>query len=182
MMSIQPNGMYKVMIALKTVLQQDEALMRLLYYYPEDIYLKRPDPLDPSLKDVIIQDYSNTTDKEIAIEREILENRFRTTPTASDIEGQQICRIYLYTDDRNPTRNYKVANQNFNVDIFCHEAFEEDFRTARILDRINDILLKEPKFGNPLAGMGAIEFVRGRRINVVRDFSSYTSTFVVGAN
>lgn len=182
MINTQPNGMYKVMIAIQSALQQDEALMRLLYYYPEDIYLKRPDPLDPSLYNIIITDYENATDKEITREREILENRFKTTPTASDIEGQQICRIYLYTDDRNPTRNYKIANQNFNIDIFCHESFEADYRTARILDRINDILLKKPEFGNPLAGMGAIEFVRGRRINVVKDYSSYTSTFVVGAN
>lgn len=179
---VKINGMYKVMAAIQTALQQDESLMRLLYYYPEREYPKRPDPLDSSLPNIVITDYRNATDAEIKVESEIIENRFKTTPTASDIEGSQICRIYLYTDDRNPTRNYKVANQNFNVDIFCHEDFEADFRTARILDRIDEILMKEPEFGNPLAGMGAIEFVRGRRMNVVKDYSSYTATFVVGAN
>lgn len=171
------DSMRKILKSLKHLFENDEILNRLLYYYPEDN--EKLDPLDPALPNIIV-DFNSATDAEIERMYSIRRASFKTVPSISDLEGNEMCRIYMYADERNPSTSKKLSDQNVTFDVFCHYAFEEDYRTARIVDRIESLMGVKDSDVKSIAGVGKPTFVRGRRITVLKDFSTYTVTYQVG--
>lgn len=130
----------------------DEELMRLLVYLPMGIDAQQnyhPDPLDPSLPNIVDTDSDEYWN--IVNERVVLGEK------TSDLLESKICKIYIYEGRRRPVfESYLVATQEVNIDIFIHEEFDSDLRISRISDRINELIALER-----IGGYGKLEYIAG---------------------
>lgn len=139
----------------------DEELLRLLYYPPENLALDIPDPLSPTLPNIL--------DLPIKDQWEIRKDRISKTPKSEDLTKNRICRLYIYAGNRRPqSGNYSAAAQDIKVDILCHYTFEEDLRSMRISDRVNKLLVNKP-----ITGMGKMEYVNGNPAAAPNDYVKF---------
>lgn len=146
-------GMNQNVKDILNVLWNDEELLRLLYYSPEDILTSTPDPLDPSLDNIL--------DMDIEKQWQIKNDTILLTPKQDDLVDNRKCRLFVYLGDRDPSRgNYLTASQEMIFDFLCHVDFENgDIRTTRIGDRLNQLFALER-----VTGIGKMDFVRGTQI------------------
>lgn len=143
-------GMYDNFLDILNVFRNDEKLLRLLYYPPENLATETLDPLDPTLPNILDIDKNKL--------KEIRNEHIMKSAKADDLDEKQLCRIYVYPGRRDPSdNNYLVCGQEIVIDILCHNSFEnEDLRSMRISDELNKLLVHER-----LTGMGKMEYVRG---------------------
>jgi hypothetical protein len=164
-------GMYKNIQDILKVLWNDEELLRLLTYLPENILTNTPDPLDSTLE--------NISDRTIEEQWRIRNDSIMLTPKDDDLVENRKCRLFVYLGDREPDRgNYQVANQEMIIDILCHSDFENgDMRTARIGDRLNELFALER-----VTGIGKTDYVRGSIISrTPSQYVGYRHIYVFGA-
>ncbi len=161
-------GMYEDFKDINKAIRNNENLLRLLVYPPEDIKNGTKDPLDPSLPNIL--------DNEPLTLKEIREKRIKIVPKSDDLVNEPICRIYLYAGKRKPIDGYYRATQQFIVDIFCEESFEVDLRTARISDQICEMLINKN-----ITNIGKIKYVDGRQISAPNNYVAYSLVFEVSA-
>lgn len=167
-------GMYENFLDILKVLRNDETLLRLLYYQPEDAVNNIPDPLSDSLPDILKMD-SKTRN-------EIRNNHIVKSSKADDLEDNPICRIYIYAGKRIPERDrnnsYLMAEQQMEINIIVHNDFEnEDIRMERILDRLNYLLCL-----NRITGIGKMDYEDGRPIlNAPKNYVGYQVIYKFGS-
>lgn len=161
-------GMEKHLRNFLNVLRNDETLLRLLYYPPENIAEDIKDPLDSSLQNIL--------DMDITERWKIIDDRILVTSKSSDLDSKKICRIYVYAGRRTPQRNYLVSNQEIKVEIFCHNDFEVDLRSLRISDRINELL-----FDERITGFGKVKYEGGNVISAPKDYVGYFHVYEFGS-
>lgn len=154
--------MYNSLLSVYNALTDDEELLRLVYYPPENPIDNTPDPLDKSL--------NNVRDLPIQEFYKIRTENFKRTPKEDDLTNKRICRIYIYSGRRRSQRgNYLVADQNLTVDCLIHNSFQEsDLRLERISDRINKVLVH-----SRITGMGEIEYIDGGSIGAPKEYVGY---------
>src|SRR5690554_6280148 len=130
-------SMYKNIQDILNVLWHDEELLRLLYYKPKSLSKNIPDPLDPSLQNIL--------DMPIDKQWDIRDDVIMLTPKDDDIMGDRKCVIFAYLGDRRANRrNYQMADQQVVFDVYCHVDFENgDMRSSRISDRLNELFSLE---------------------------------------
>lgn len=161
-MTIEQGTMRQVIRAVFQKFNSDETLMRLLKYYPESA--TNPDPLDPSLPNII----GSTEYWDIVNERILL------TEKVSDLVRKSLCRIYITSGKRTPhIDSYLVASQQININVFVHEDYGSDMRLEWINDRINNLLTLERLDGM----MGTFNYVRGNPYEAPLQYRRYTNTY-----
>lgn len=161
-MSVEQGSMRQVFLEIYRILTEDEVLMRLLYYLPEDAH--NPDPLSDELEN--IQDRPDIWD--------IRKDRVMRSDKISDIEGDPKCRIYIYPEKRRSRwGNYLVADQGISLSIFVHESFLVDGRMEWISDRLYKLLSLERIKGS----IGMLEYVKGDPWTAPRQYSQYRHVF-----
>lgn len=158
--------MFKNIKDIVQVLRNDETLLRLLHYRPEDHYKKIPDPLDGLLEDILVIDTDWT----------IRDKVLKTAAKAEELEDKPLCRVYLYAGRRDKDTNYLLANQQIIIDILCHIDFEKDLRSMRISDRINELLVHER-----ITGIGKVEYIQGSPIPVPNNYVGYRHIYTFGS-
>lgn len=144
-------GLYKNLKDIIDVLYYDEELLRLLYYPSADLVKKIPDPLDPSLTNILDMDEDAIWD--------IRQNRICFASKNNDLPPDQpFARIYLYAGTRRAnTGNYLMADQELRVELFVHVDWENaDLRSARVADRLNQLLAL-----NRITGLGKMNYING---------------------
>lgn len=152
-----------------TKLREDEMLMRLLHYKPEDYYTKVLDPLSKALPNIVdnSEKYWDIVDKVII-----------TGTKTSDIQEKGICRIYLYAGrSRGKFQSHYLIDQEVVLDVFVHESYEKDLRTPWICDRIKELIALEY-----IAGYGKLTFVAGNQRDSPIGYSKYELVFEYRAN
>src|SRR5690554_3517644 len=144
-------AMYDNFIDILNVIRNDETLLRLLYYSPENIATGVEDPLSPTLPNVL--EFDRKKLKKIRDERIVKSAKYDDL-----VVEKPICRLYVYLGRRSPqNNNYLVAKQQVIIDIFCHNDIENaDLRSSRISDRLNELLVLEP-----ITGLGKMDYVNG---------------------
>lgn len=148
-------GMHQNFTDILNVIYNDETLLRLLYYSPANLATNTPDPLDPSLTNILSIDEETRWN--------IINERVLFVPKTNDLTSDNpICRLLLYAGRRTPeTNNYMMADQELAIDILCHFSFENgDLRSLRISDRLNQLLCLEK-----ITGIGKTNFIGGGQIN-----------------
>ncbi|PKR82850.1 hypothetical protein [Heyndrickxia camelliae] len=160
--------MHKNFMDIYHLLNNDEQLNRLLYYSPLNLIENTPDPLDPSLPNVL----------DIDEDWEIRTDRILLTPKSDDLTADKsICRILIYPGTRIPTSNYYVADQQLVVDILCHFDYENgDLRSTRISDRLNELFCL-----NRITGIGKMDYVRGTPIGAPVQYVGYRHAYEFGS-
>ncbi len=159
-------SMHKSLVDIVHVFRNDEELLRLLHYKPEDIAKNIPDPLDPTLPNIL------DIDEDWSIRDKVL----YLVPKSSDLEKEPICRIYLYAGRRERTsNNYMFANQEIIVDIVSHMNFEKDLRSTRVSDRVNELLVNEN-----ITGVGKVLYEMGVPIGVPVDYVGFRHHYKIG--
>ncbi|RKJ44426.1 hypothetical protein D7X33_34885 [Butyricicoccus sp. 1XD8-22] len=161
-------GMYDNLKDINKVLRNDETLLRLLFYPPQDVVNGIKDPLDESLPNILDNDPMEL--------RVLREKRIKVVPKSDDLVDEPICRIYLYAGKRRPVDGYFHANQQIIIDILCEESFEEDLRSSRISDRICELLINKR-----ITGLGKVKYIDGRQISAPSKYVGYSHVFEVGA-
>lgn len=160
-------GIYDNIKDIVKIFNNDEILLRLLYYYPKNISKTNSDPLDPNLDNIIGND----------VYWEIIEDRIMLTPKSSDLDEKKICRIYVYAGRRKPMNgSYLFSTQQVRVDILCHFDYEKDLRSMRISDRINELLV-----GNRATGIGKVSYVNGDQIGAPEGYVGYSHVYEFGS-
>lgn len=142
----------------------DEELMRLMYYKPQDYSLGRLHPLDKTLPDIVTDEpeYWDIVDNHVV----------RGTKT-TEIQEKGICRLYLYAGRRRPRfGNRLMADQEVMIDVLVHELFDKDDRLNWIWDRLNELLIHER-----LAGYGQVDLVAGNPRVAPIGYSKYELTY-----
>lgn len=155
--------------AIYKVLVNDETLLRLLYYPPEDIETgELINPLDPTLPNIL-----DRKDK-----WDIIKDRIKNTPTFYGLDDEsEICRIYLHPADRHNTYNYALADQVIKIDAFVHHNINDiDMRLSWICDHVNDLI-----YDRRITGVGKIKFGGGRPIPAPEAFVGYELTYELGS-
>ena len=171
MLNEKKGTMRRIINEIFTLFRRDEELMRLLNYEPEDHFKKIPDPLDPSLPN-IVDEYSEKY-------WEIVENSIKTAIKSPNIELEAMCRIYLYAGRRRPDANsFLIANQEVVVDILVHDSFTKDMRLEAISDRVNELLALERIDG----AYSWVEYVGGAPRHAPTFYSSYEHNFLFHMN
>lgn len=160
-------GMYENFSDIVKLFYHDDQLLRLLYYPPTN-FTSIKDPLDPSLQNMT----DNDADWKIRLDRIL------STPKSDDLVNTEICRIYVYAGRRRPqSGNFKVANQELIIDILCHSKFENgDFRSLRISDRINDLLIHEH-----VTGLGKMDYIDGGQAPAPNNYVGYRHVYTFGS-
>jgi hypothetical protein len=128
-------GAYKNIQDILKVLWNDEELLRLLHYKPKKNSTNTPDPLDPSLPNIL----------DIDENWEIRNDTIMLVPKESDLTKMESCKLFVYLGDGYANRgNPMYVNQSVIFDVFCHVDFENgDFRSARIEDRLKQLFAME---------------------------------------
>lgn len=129
------------------VLTNDETLLRLLYYKPQDA---NDSPLATNKPNILSMD--------AVTKWNIIKDVIKPTSKTDDLAVEPKCRIYFYPARRiSSGSNYLFANQQIVFDVMVHFDFEEvDLRLEWICDRINELL-----FNQRITGFGKISFVEG---------------------
>lgn len=124
------NNVYKKLIS-------DEILMRLLSCKPEGYDQEgnyHPNPLSDEIENIVdieSDEYWEKVDRSV-----ILGNKI------SDLENDSLCRIYITENRSRPVfGNTYMNTQEFSVDIYIHEEYENEYRMSMISDRINELLV-----------------------------------------
>lgn len=157
--------MYDNLRDIVKVFRNDEDLLRLLYYLPQDLVSNPFDPLDRRLPNILMMN-----DDEMW---EIRDKRIFLTSKSDDLVNEPICRLYVYAGNRRPDlNNYISANQEVTVDIFCNNDFEKDLRSLRISDRINELLIAER-----VTGIGKIDYVHGFPIPAPENYVAFRHVY-----
>lgn len=146
--------------------RNDEDLLRLLYYAPQDLRIGQLNPLSSELDNILEKD----EDELWAIRDE----HISTALNGDDLSDKKLCRIYVYLGRRRPTNNnYTLAEQEIVVDILCHNDYQsKDQRTLRISDRINELLINER-----VTGIGKLRYVEGYEFNPPKDYAAYRHVY-----
>ncbi|MDT0160275.1 hypothetical protein [Bacillus sp. AG4(2022)] len=157
-------GQYENMRSFVKVIKNDEILNRLLYY--PTIYKSSDglDPLDASLPNILELDPETLKD--------IREKRFMLVPKTEDLDREPLCRLYIYAGGRNPESSYHLAWQEIVIDILCHMDYEEDLRSMRIGDRLNELLVREK-----ITGISTVNYVQGSPIGTVPNYVQYQHVY-----
>ncbi|MGD6896086.1 hypothetical protein [Bacillus infantis] len=159
-------SMYKNIRDIVSVFRNDETLLRLMHYLPEDQYSNRPDPLDKSLENIL------DIDEDWAIRDKVL----KLVPKTEELEDEPLCRIYLYAGKRDRDENYAMANQQIIVDILCHSEYEQDLRSMRIGDRVNELLVH-----SRVTGIGKVDYLQGAPFPVPNNYIGYRHIYTFGS-
>lgn len=139
--------MYEDIQKILNVLWYDEELLRLLHYKPEDMRTNTPDPLSPTLPNIMdMPEYEQWNIREKVI---------MLTPKDDNIIGDRKCVIFAFLGNRRANRgNFLTADQNVIFDVYCHADYENgDMRSARIGDKLNDLFALRN-----IAGIGKMDF------------------------
>ncbi len=161
-------GMYDNLKDINKVLRNDETLLRLLFYPPQDVVNGIKDPLDESLPNILDNDPMEL--------RVLREKRIKVVPKSDDLVDEPICRIYLYAGRRKSNNgDYIYANQEVIVDILCYETFEHDLRSLRISDRIIELINNKR-----ITGFGKVKHLNGKPISAPNNYVGYQHIFEIG--
>lgn len=165
--------MLEVFSNIYNLLRNDEVLMRLLWYPPEDIGKGVPHPFDDGVPNIV--DLSD--DDHIGIYWRIVDTVIRTSEKVTDIEEDAMCRLYIYPGRRRPVfNNYTLATQEVHIDVFVHESYSKDFRMERINDRLCELLSLERIQG----AIGRVDYAAGQGWQAPIGYSKYQHRFVFG--
>jgi hypothetical protein len=139
----------------------DEILLRLLYYPPED-------PLDPAKEDIL-----SKSDK-----WSIIDDRIVLTSKVDDLEEGSVekCRLLLFPGRRGNTNNYALANQEIVIDLLVHFKYEKDQRLEWISDRVNELICHEK-----VTGVGEMKFKDGNPISAPKNYIGYRLKYEFGS-
>lgn len=145
-MAIKKGSMREVINEFFTILRNDKVLMRLLWYFPEEI--TDVDPLDKTLPEIT----------DLAEYWDIVNQRIMLAEKVDDLEENPVCRLYISSGRRRGVfNNYLLATQEINITIYVHEDYESDMRSEWISDRINELIALEHVQGS----IGRIDYVAG---------------------
>lgn len=147
------------LMAIYGVLVNDDDLLKLLYYQPQNF---NDDPLShPSITDW-----------------EIKKDLVKKTRVVNDLDNTEKCRVLMYPSRRRPQRNYIVADQTIKIDVFCHISYDDvDFRLAMICDRINELLIDKH-----ITGVYKTKFVTGGEIATgIVGYVAYQLVYEIGS-
>jgi hypothetical protein len=151
-----------------TVLIANEKLKRLLWYPPEDLLTDTPSPLSPTLPIIGNSETLNW---------KVIEDRILLNSKSDDlVDGNPICRLYLYLGDVNTTGHSVFIKQEIIVDILWHEMFTVDSRLDSITQTLKSLLV-----GKHITGIGKMEYNDGMPINAPKNYSGYRHVFQVGS-
>lgn len=164
-------GSYDDMLGIFKCLRNDEELLRLLYYSPENLGANILDPLSPSLPNILEMDFEKLA--------EIQNEHIMKSEKADDLEQKQICRLYMYAGRNSDyTRNDLLTKQELVIDLFVHRRYEEgDFRLSRIKDRLNALLVK-----SHVAGIGKMDYLQGNPRSAPANYRGYEHVFTFLTN
>ena len=166
-MAIEKGTMRHVFMQIYKKFIEDEELLRLLYYPPQDG--TNPDPLSPTLLNV----------KGLPNYWDIVDERFSLTNKTSDLVDKPICRININAGRRTGVfGNYLLAQQEIYIAISVHEDYEKDMRTAWIADRIHELLALE-YFES---AYGKMDFVNARSYEAEKQYTRYVITYEFNTN
>lgn len=165
-MAIKKGSMREVVNNIYQLLINDEELLRLLWYRPQQ--LEGIDPLDENLLNV----------KDMADYWDIVNQRIMLAEKENDLLEKPICRLYISAGRRRGVfNNYLLATQEIVISMYVHEDYEMDMRSAWISDRINELIALEYIEG----GIGKMDFVAGnarvaplqyRRYDLIFEFTT----------
>ena len=157
--------MRKNIMDVYTAFRENEKLLRLLYYKPEDA---NDNPLDTSKENIL--------DKNTSEKWSIIEDRIVRTAKINDLDDDEKCRLLMYLGNRGNTSNYFYASQELIIDVMVHFDFDEvDLRLSWICDTISDII-----FNKKVTGVGKVMFGGGRQINAPEGYVGYRLIYVLG--
>lgn len=166
-MAIKQGSMREVVSNIYQLLINDEQLLRLLWYKPQQ--LDGIDPLDPALLNV----------KDMADYWDIVNNRIMLAEKENDLVNEPICRLYISAGRRRPVfNNYLLATQEIVISMYIHEDFEMDMRSAWISDRINELIALEYVEGAMnqrmefVAGNARVAPIQYRRYDLIFEYTA----------
>lgn len=155
------NNVYDLLI-------EDENLLRLLYYPPQ-ITMNDPSPLDDELE--------NLSDSKNRRYWDIVDNHILLTSKSDDLEENSLCRIYVYSGKKRASnRNFKGSKQEIIVDVFVHFEYELEQRLEWITEILSDILMEKRVEG----GLGVIDYRNGYNFNAPKGYQAYRHIFEIG--
>jgi hypothetical protein len=160
-------SMRKSMSDIYKIFINDETLLRLLYYPPKNLATNTPDPLSPTL--------TNILDMPLDEKWAIIDDRILLTPKTDDLTTPK-CRLLFYAGRRTTTSNYYYANQEIICDILVHFDYEKDQRSMWISDRINELLVRER-----ITGIGKMDYIGGGQIRAVDNYVGYQNKYEFGS-
>lgn len=161
-------GMQQNFLDILSVIRNDETMLRLLYYKPEDAVKKVPDPLSPTLPDILKMESKKKND--------IRNDCIFKIPKSDDLINKKICRVYVYPGRRTSTNgNFLYANQQVVFDILVHESFEDgDLRSTRIVERLNELFAL-----TYVTGIGKMQYLDGDSINAPKNYIGFRHVFKI---
>ncbi len=146
----------------------DERLLRLLHYPPENFVDNTPPPISDKLPDIL-----KKSEKEYW---QIVDEHVYRRTKADDLQNKKICRIYIYAGNKKTTRNMRVSKREIVIDVFCNHDYEVDYRIESIADRLSELLFLKRIEG----GMGVIEYKNGYEFVAPNGYEAYRHIYVVG--
>lgn len=151
------------------ILRQDETLLRLLHYPPNDGI--NPSPLSDQ--------YENITDMELNDYWKIVDNHILITSKTDNLQTKPICRIYVYQGRNRRTYNMLTLRHEIVIDVFCHHDYiNADFRMHSIEERLNEIL-----FGSRVnGGLGKVDYHNGYEIGAPLNYEAYRHIYLIGGS
>jgi len=161
---------YKMLTDIFKKMTNDETLLRLLYYPPENIVENIPDPLDPSLPNIMEMDIQKRYG--------FIDKAIKKTSNTDDLSTPQ-CRILFYMGQRVANKSNPEYNKRQIIfDVVSHFDFEDvDFRSMRITDRLCELFVNKN-----VAGINKTEDAGGGQINgLPKGFVGYKNVFEFGS-
>jgi hypothetical protein len=148
------------------VCSQDETLLRLLIYKPDN---SLDDPLDKTKPNIL--------DKSETEKWSLINDRIKFTPSVHGLDQDNICRLLFYPAPRTPNRNHLSPTQDIKFDVLAHYEFNDiDMRMSWICDRIHELMNQKR-----ISGFGKVRFVRGQDIGTPVDgYIGYRLTYEFG--
>lgn len=159
----EPAGRAVLTYRVLSKLQNDEQLLRLLYYPPEVIrtddgkYVS--DVLDPALEDIVGSSKYH----------EVVNNHIIRTAKFDDITDKRTCLIFVHPGRRRPeTFVSTLVKQELLIDVLVHNSYQEyDYRMDDICDRIDYLLVGEH------VGMGSTELSNPLPMEAPKEYSRF---------
>ena len=167
-MTIKKGSMREALNNIYQVLINDEELLRRLYYPPMN--RDNPEPLSDELENIL--------DMEDEKLWSIQDDRIALGEKVSDLEGKELCRIYLSLGRRRPMfGNSLHTSQEVMLSVYIHENFN-DMRMESISDRISELIALE-RFGGTY---GQLEYAKGDPRVAPRQYSRFDHLYVFNGN
>ncbi len=162
---VNTGTLEEVMLQFEKKLREDEILMRLLAYPPQDG--DTPPPLDDSLPDIVDVESDEYWE---AVNRCVMSGE-----KTSDLENKAFCRIYIKEGRNRPIYgNSLIETQEIYIEIYVHEDFEKEKRLAMIKDRIGQLLTN-----SRVTGFGMVRFAFSNPQDAPQYFRSHYVAFEV---